>query len=202
VRASTDIGCAWTLVTGPAVEPISLADAKAQARITDDNSNALLSSYIATAREAAEEYLGRGLYTQTWKLSLDWFANVMPLPMAAPLASITSVKYYDEDGTLQTLATSYYDTDTVARPGAVVLKPDQSWPSVQSDRRNKRVEITYVVGWTAVSSIPEQIKQGIRLYVTYLDLDRDGMEENALKAREAAQRCWSDRVYWTAPEWC
>lgn len=202
MRSFTDIGCAWTLVTGPAQEPISLAEAKAQARITDDNSNTLLASYIATAREAAETYLGRGLYTQTWKLSLDWFANEIQLPRAAPLQSITHVKYYDSDGVQQTLATSYYDTDTVAEPGTVVLKADQTWPSVQSDRRNKRVEITYVIGHAAVSAIPEIIKQGIRLYVTYLDLDRDGMEENANKAREAAERCWSDRVYWTPPGWC
>jgi uncharacterized phiE125 gp8 family phage protein len=202
VPSFTDIGCAWTLVTGPASEPITLTEAKSQARITDTNSDSLISSYITVARQEAETYLGRGLYTQTWKLSLDWFTDVIPLPMAAPLASITSVKYYDEDGTLQTLSTSYYDTDTVAQPGTVVLKPDQTWPSVQSDRRNRRVEITYVVGWSATNLIPELIKQGIRLYVTYLDLDRDGMEDRALAAKQAAERCWSDRVYWTPPRWC
>jgi uncharacterized phiE125 gp8 family phage protein len=202
VRGSTDIGCAWSLVTAPTLEPITLAEAKAQARITDDNSNNLLNSYIRTAREAAEEWMGRGLLTQTWKFTLDWFVNEIPLPMAWPLQSITSVKYYDEDGTQQTLATSYYDADTVSRPGQVVLKPSQSWPSVQSERRNGRVEVIYVVGYTAASAVPDLIKQGIRLYVTYLDLDRDGMEENALRARDAAQRCWSDRVEWSPPEWC
>jgi uncharacterized phiE125 gp8 family phage protein len=198
---SCDIGCAWTLITGPAEEPITPAEAKEQARILDDNSNSVLVAYIRTAREAAEAYMGRGLLTQTWQLVLDGWANIVPLPMASPLQSITSVKYYDDAGVQQTLATSVYDLDTVSRPGTVVLKADQTWPSVQSMRRSGVIEITYVVGWLTPESIPERIRQGVRQYVTYLDLDRDGMEMGALQALQAAERCWSDRISWTAPQW-
>ena len=66
----------------PTLEPITLAEAKAQTRITDDYSNELLLSYIRTARAEAEQHLGRGLLTQTWKLALESFADVMSLPMA------------------------------------------------------------------------------------------------------------------------
>jgi len=196
-----DIGCAWSLVTGPAEEPISLEEAKDHARILDDNSNSVVRAYIASAREAAEAYMGRGLLTQTWKLVLDGWANIIPLPMASPLQSITSVKYYDDAGVQQTLATSVYDLDTVSRPGTVVLKPDQVWPSLQSIRRNGAIEITYVVGWLTPDVIPERIRQGVRQYVTYLDLDRDGMEMGAQQAQQAAERCWSDRISWSAPQW-
>lgn len=201
MRSSTDIGCAWALVTGPTQEPITLAEAKAQARITDDHSNSLLLAFIKTAREEAERLMGRGLYTQTWKLTLDWWPTVIPLPMAGPLQSVTHVKYYDADGVQQTLATSYYDTDTLSLPGRVVLKPEQSWPTLQSDRRNGRIEIQYVVGSSTIADIPETWKQGIRAYVTYLDLDRDGMEDGASRARKAAEACWRDIVYWVPPTW-
>jgi uncharacterized phiE125 gp8 family phage protein len=196
-----EIGCSWTLQTAATLSALSLSDAKQHLRITDNASDLVIAQYIAAATEEAEQYMGRGLLTQTWKLQLDWFANVMPLPMAAPLQSVTSVKYYDTDGTQQTLSTDYYGTDTVARPGAVVLKPGQSWPSVQSERRNGRVEIVYVVGFTSADAIPERIRQGLRQFVAYLDLDRDGLEPLALNARQAAERCWSDRVTWTPPEW-
>jgi uncharacterized phiE125 gp8 family phage protein len=196
-----EIGTAWTLVTGPTVPPISVDEAKDQARISDTASDLLIANYIEAAREAAELYMGRGLLTQTWKLTLDAFANVIPLPMAAPLQSITSVKYYDENGVLQTLATSVYDTDLVSRPGRVTLKVDQTWPTLQTLKRNGLVEITYVVGWTSADLIPERIKQGIRQYVTYLDQDRDGMDVRALDAQQAAERCWSDRIGWAAPQW-
>ncbi len=204
-----EIGCAWTLVTAPAIEPISLEDAKQHARITDYNSDALLTSYIQTAREAAQDCLGRGILTQTWKIVLDAFANVIQLPMAAPLqndagatpSTAVTVQYYDTDGTLQTLATTVYDVDTVSRPGRVVLKPGQSWPSVQSERRAGAVVITYVVGWTSADEVPERIKQGIRQYVAFLDFDREGAEVRALEALQAAERCWSDRIHWSAPQW-
>lgn len=196
-----EIGCAWTLVTGPTVEPITIDQAKQQARIADLNSDGVLAGYISTAREAAEQTLNRGLLTQTWKLVLDGWANIIPLPMAAPLQSVTTVQYYDTTGTLQTLATSYYDIDTVSRPGRVVLKPDQTWPTLQSLRRNGAVEITYVVGWMTAVDVPERIKQGIKQYVTFLDADRDGLEPRALEAQQAAERCWVDRISWTPPTW-
>jgi uncharacterized phiE125 gp8 family phage protein len=206
--ADIEIPSEWTLVTGPAQEPVSLSEAKAQARITDDNSNAVLLGYITAAREAAEQYMARGLLTQVWKLTLDGWANVMPLPMAAPLQVATvggvaypKVEYYNSAGVLTTLATTVYDSDVVARPGRIVLKPGQSWPSLQGDRLNGRVVITYAVGWASVAAIPELIKLGIRLYITYLDADRDGMEPQAMAALEAARRCWGDRVYWAPPHY-
>jgi hypothetical protein len=91
--------------------------------------------------------------------------------------------------------------DTVCRPGAVVLKPDQLWPAVQTLNRKGAIEITYVVGWTDADSVPQRIKQGIAQYVTYLDQDRDGMDAAALQAQQAAERCWSDRIEWTPPRW-
>lgn len=194
-----EIPCAWSLVTAPAVEPVTLEEVKAQARILDDNTDGILASAIVTAREAAEQHMGRGLITQTWQYVLAAFANVIELPMAAPLQSAT-VQYYDGDGTLQTLATTYYSVDTVARPGRVVLKPGQSWPSVQSDRRDGAVIVTYVVGWTSADLVPERIKRGIAQYVTYLEMDRDGL--GGYDALQSAERCWSDRISWTQPRWC
>lgn len=189
----------WIRTVDPVLEPISIEDAKAQARISDGRSNSLLDSYIRAGREEAEAALGRGLYTQTWALTLGAFYNVMYLPMAAPLQSVTSIQYYDDNGALQTLSTSYYDVDTSSRPGRVTRKSNQVWPSLVADRPAGRVIITYVVGWTDVELIPERIKQGIRFWVTYLDADRTGMEIASKQARDAAAACWTDRVEWIEP---
>lgn len=198
----TDVACTWTRTVDPVEEPISLEEAKAQARVTDESSDGVFDGYIQTARQACEDYMGRGLFTQTWRMVLEDFADVIPLPMAAPLQSVSSITYYDVDGVSQTLSTSVYDTDTNSRPGCVVLKVNQSWPELQSGRLNGRVTITYVVGWTATGSIPQLIKHGLLMYVTYLDLDRDGMEAGAQAARRAAELCWADRVTWVPPQRC
>ena len=191
---ATDV-VSWTLVTGPVEEPITLAEAKAQARITDTNSDALIASYIKAAREAAEEYMNRGLFTQTWKLTRRAFAEVMYLPRAAPLQSV-SVQYYDANAALQTLASTFYTVDTVSRPGRIVRASNQLWPALQTDRLDGAVIITYVIGWASTALIPERIKQGIRLYVANLHEDREGIEPGSAQARDAAEACWTDRVHW------
>jgi hypothetical protein len=139
--------------------------------------------------------MARGLLTQTWALSLRRFADVIWLPRAAPLQNdVTTapvVQYYDTAGVLQTLASTSYVVDTTSRPGRIVRAPSQSWPAVQSDRLGGAVLVTYVVGWTSAALIPERIKQGLRIYVTWLDGNRDGMDGDHCAAAEA---CWNDRV--------
>lgn len=194
-----DIACEWSLVTAPAEEPLTLAEAKLHASITQDDDNLLTDAYRVAARQAAEQYLGRGLFTQTWQAQLAYWAEVIWLPMAAPLQSVTSVKYYDGDGVLQTLAASSYVVDTTSEPGRIYRAPNTAWPSVQADRL-VRVIVTYVCGWTSVDTIPELIKQGIRLYLATSDADRVGADSAAAKA--AAEACWRayGQVFWRPPE--
>lgn len=195
----------WARTVDPAVPVVSVREMKDHARITQTEGDATLLRYIYAATDAAEQYMNRGLMTQTWTLTLRWFADVMYLPMASPLQNDPDastepiVQYYDTAGVLQTLATSSYDVDTVSRPGRILRKANISWPALQSGKLGGRVVITYVVGWTDPSLIPERIKQGIRLYVTWLDADRDGMDPNGERGRQAAESCWADQVYTIEP---
>ncbi len=198
---SYEVRCRWTVTVPPTEEPVSLEEAKAHARITDSNSDGVIDSFIVVAREACEGFTGRGLLTQTRQLVLDRFVDIIPLPYAAPLQSVSSITYYDTNGALQTLATSVYDVDTIVRPAEVVLKPNQTWPETQYERINGAVTIEYIVGWSTPGDVPERMKQGIRQFVAYLELDRDGMEPQALAAKAAAERHWTDRVEWTPPRW-
>lgn len=192
----------WIRTVEPSEPPISLQDARDQLRWTQPQGNARIQRYIDAATAAAEDQLGRGLLTQTWQLTLPWFADILWLPMAAPLQNNAAanpstapiVQYYDTAGVLQTLATSYYTVDTVSRPGRILRAPNQSWPGVQSGRLGARVIITYVVGWTSAALVPETIKQGCRLYVGLSDADADGLDPNHDRALQAAYNCWTDRV--------
>jgi len=188
----------WARIVEPVVEPITISEAKDQVRLTTDDNNVNLNRYIKTAREAAEDTLNRGLLTQTWRLQRAAFADLMSLPMAAPLQTdVTTapvVEYYDITGVLQTLDPSVYRVDPLSRPARIALAPLQMWPSIQD--RDDAVRITYVVGWQTPAQVPERIKQGIRQYVAYLDAVRDGLDVQAHAAEQAAERCWIDRVYW------
>lgn len=189
----------WVLVTGPAQEPITIDDAKRHLRISQTQDDVTIRRMLQAAREAGEDYMNRGFFTQTWKFTLARWADQIALPRAAPLQSVTTVQYYDSNNALQTLSTSIYDVDTTSRPGRITRASNQSWPALSADRHIGRVVITYVVGFTSVDLIPERWKQGIRIYLGLFDRNRDGLEVGGDKAREAAEACWSDIVQWIEP---
>lgn len=191
------IRCEWALVAGPQQEPLSLDDAKLDARVDIDEENAKIVRDVAAARDDAEQYMGRGLFTQTWKLELSGWVDEVSLPMAAPLQSITSVQYYAADGTLTTLATSYYEAKTTPEPGLLVRTPNHVWPALESDR-TLPIIITYVVGWADVADIPARILDGIAVMARarYERLTGKAWEDS----RSAAESCWASyRVWWKPP---
>jgi uncharacterized phiE125 gp8 family phage protein len=201
------VGVNWEFsrTVDPVQEPVTLTDAKLHCRALMDvpDEDPIVRSYVRAAREVGEGYTERGWFTQTWKLTGPGWADEIQLPMAAPLQSVTSVKYYDENGTLQTLATSYYDVDTTSRPGRVCRAADQTWPALQSDRKSWRVEIVYVVGWTTVAAIPESFKVGTMLLTDHLYENRSsvqvGVGIGAVELPLGLTAFFGDRVYWTPP---
>jgi len=191
----------WTVTTAPVLEPFTVEEAKAQIRSVQNQEDGIVASYIKAARAQAEKYLGRGLLTQSITLNISDFVPVLSLPMAAPLASVTTVKYYDTDGNQQTLASTYYTVDTISRPGRIALAANQSWPAVQSTRKVTRIEIIYVVGYTTRDLIPDEIKQGMRVLIGNMNADREGMDPNTEQALRVAKMFWADRVFWIPPQY-
>jgi uncharacterized phiE125 gp8 family phage protein len=152
------------LVTAPASEPITLAQAKVQCRIESDSTahDDDLTALITEARVYLEKRLSRQLFTATWDLFLDEFPAsteiYVPLP---PLQSVTHLKYYDTDGTQQTWSAANYHVSTdESEPGRIVLAPAVSWPAAQL--RADAVNVRFVAGWTAV---PEPLKRAVKLLV-------------------------------------
>jgi uncharacterized phiE125 gp8 family phage protein len=159
------------LVTPPAAEPITLTEAKSHLNVTGSTKDTEITSLIVTARRILERYLNRAILTQTWKVYADCWMNGMKIPYPR-LQSITHVKYYDINGTLQTLnASSYYWTITSDEPGRIVRKYDVTYPELQYGRPDA-IEIQFVAGWLATASapdygvVPEDIKHAMKLLIT------------------------------------
>jgi uncharacterized phiE125 gp8 family phage protein len=161
----------------PTQEPITVAEAKQHCRALADvpDEDRMMADYVRAARDAYEAYTERAAMTQTWRWTLDNFCDEMVLPMAAPLQSVTSVKYYDTAGTQQTLATTYYRVDTDSTPGIVRLKPDQAWPDVQTTR-GQAVEIVYVCGHASVAAVPQSVKSGMYFLIDHLYENRGAVQ--------------------------
>jgi uncharacterized phiE125 gp8 family phage protein len=161
------------LITAPAVEPITLVEARAHLRITADGSppthadDDYVTALIQAARQhldGKDGWLNRALITQTWELVLDEFPDQeirIPLP---PLQSITSIKYDDADGVEQTVDPANYVVDTKAQPGWVVPVSTYSWPSTM-DTINA-VRVRFAAGYGAAgTNVPMPIRQAMLLLV-------------------------------------
>jgi uncharacterized phiE125 gp8 family phage protein len=64
------------LVTAPDDEPVSLQEAKQHCRVDISEDDALISGYIKSARQQAEQICRRAFMPQTWQIALDKF----PMP--------------------------------------------------------------------------------------------------------------------------
>ena len=155
------------LITEPADEPVTLAEAKDHLRIEHTLDDTMIETCIAAARQYSEKYLWRGIVTQTWERVMSSFyedASCMWHLPKGNLQSVTHVKYLDLDGNQQTWATTEYEVDSTSLPGCVRLGYDKSYPSTR-DVWNA-VVTRYVVGWNQ-ADVPAAIKQGVLLLTAH-----------------------------------
>jgi len=142
-----------TLITGPTVEPVSLAEAKRHLRLTSDDTakDGEIASLIVAARTRVQQDTNLALVTSTWETYLDCFpvGTRLELPLP-PLQSVTHVKYTDTDAAETTVDGSYYHVDTVRRPGRIVLAYGQQWPTATLRTANGIV-VRFVAGYAAYS---------------------------------------------------
>jgi uncharacterized phiE125 gp8 family phage protein len=136
----------WQITTRPACEPISVTEAKLNARVDIATDDTIFASLITAAREWCEGYQNRTFVAQTITLKMNNFnGSFIELPMP-PLVSVTSVKYNDINGTEQTVATTVYGVDTTSEVGKIYLKYNQTWPS-DCRGHHQDVTIVYVAGY-------------------------------------------------------
>lgn len=157
-----------SLVTAPAVEPLTLAEAKLYLRVDSTTENSLITGKIVAARQWVETYTRRALITQTWDFRYRYFMDIRePLILPkAPLQSVTSITYLDEDGVSQTLASSNYTVRTLsgatAGRGYIELNDDVSLPSLYTDAIAP-VVVRAVCGYGVAVDVPDGIKMAIYL---------------------------------------
>jgi len=143
---------------------VSLEQAKRHLNVEHSDDDDLITSYIASATRSLDGYrglLGRALVTQTWRQSFCRFGRYFRLELS-PIASISSVKYFDTSNIEQTVADTVYTLHADALGPFVMLKPDQSWPSSYS--RIDAVTIEYIAGEPA-DDVDPQIKTAITMCV-------------------------------------
>lgn len=157
----------YAVTTAPSAEPIHLAEAKLHLRtVTGDTSedSMLISPLITAAREYCEQVTGRALAAQTIQAYPEtWGLWRLPRP---PIVSVTSIKYYDVDDAVSTLAAADYQVDTV--DGLVNIL---EWPGADLRVLNPIV-VEYVAGY---ATLPMAIRQAMLLLIAHWYQNREAV---------------------------
>ena len=81
----------------------------------------------------------------------------------APVTSVTSVTYYDDNNDLQTLSASNWEADVLGNPARFRLK---SIPSVYD--RMGALQVYFTCGYSSADLVPKDIKQALLLIIGHL----------------------------------
>ena len=180
----------------PAVEPVSLTEAKTQLRIdsSDTSYDTEITGLITAARQWIEQRFGISLITQTRTQKQDQLYERYPIYrnflgpyysrttlglLYPPVQSITSFKYIDTDGNQQTFTAYTAQGLTTPRVGALDIEtprlyPNVTWPVFKWIP--DAIEIEYVCGYgDDATYVPEVIKIAIKMVLSHFFENR--MEE-------------------------
>ena len=163
----SELPMALVLTAGPAVEPVSLADAKAHLRIDGSDEDALLGSLIVTSRLHVESVTGLALITQSWSYFMDTWPRgpAVKLPLR-PVQSIAAVRIYDRNAVVTTLDPETYLLDGAAAPARLVRQDGVTWPHPR--RVANSIEIAFTAGFgNTAEDVPAPTRQAILLLVAH-----------------------------------
>lgn len=173
------------IITAASVEPVTLNEAKLHLKmdgVTADD--ALIETLIEAARQSAEEYCGIKFIDTVVEDVFDRFPkggfqkNDCFYLMIGNVSSVDYVKYYDENGDLQTWNASQYLVDNYRKQARICLMPNVTFPTYDSDRANG-VLVRYNAGFGATAAdVPAVIKQAILLIIGYLYNNREDKIKN------------------------
>lgn len=170
--------------TPPATTAYDLAAAKAHARITHSAEDAVVTLIADAAADVLGDYLGLSWISAgfTWNpetmvsppspLADFWYTAypdgtrnypAVSLPYG-PATAITSIKYKDQAGVLQTWGASNYQLDT--RVGRVLPAPGATWPAPGLGYVNP-YEIVFTAGYANRAAIPARLTLALHQLIGY-----------------------------------
>ena len=159
-----------TRATGPAVEPLTVAEAKLHLRVDTTEDDTYIGTLITAAREWVENYLDRTLITTQLILRAAEFPTeelelARPPMVASGTATAVVITYTLADTTTATLSTALYRVDRTTTPGNVAPVINGTWPSDVIEDANA-VAVTYWAGYGPTSaSVPATIRHAMLMLI-------------------------------------
>lgn len=185
----------WIVVEPPEEEPVTLERARMQIRVTTNDGSpgttphdAILEDQIRTAREYIEQASGRRFMEQTLERSFSSWPCKLDI---TPVQSITHIKYIDNDGVLQTLATDQYSLEQ-NEPPVIHRGFDVIYPVIRYVWN--AVTVRVVAGYATADAVPQMAKQAILMLMAHWFENREDTSPVEIRSVPRAVSDLIDRI--------
>ncbi|WP_420135313.1 head-tail connector protein [Rhodopseudomonas sp.] len=147
------------LLTGPTVEPWTLAELKAFLRVDHDADDAVIASLLAAARSQVEALTRRALLLQSWRLSYDaWPRDSRIRLRIGPLHALTGARVIDSAGVAQEIDLARFVVDAA---DGVIAAPPGSLPQPGCGAAGIALDVELGFG-TTPGDVPELLRHAVR----------------------------------------
>lgn len=170
------------LIQPPALEPVSLAEAREWLRDDGLEENQIIQTLIVSARMTIEAYTRRFMIEQKWRLTFDlWPESVtvdrkMELPLA-PCRGVDAIRVYDEPNISYTLDARDFCLSTSSDNARLLFFLQPRVPG----RSYEGVEIDLTVGYGAQpNDTPPPLRRALLMLVAAWRENRGDLPEISL----------------------
>lgn len=168
----------FALTVAPALEPVSLVEAKAHCRVEIDADDALFSSMITRARRQVEELTGRALISQTWTATLDRWSDELQAVDAFPFyTSPTHRRVKLRPAPVASITSLVVDGVTITA-GNYALRGNELW--IKPDVADSTADLgggivaTFVAGYgAAATDVPESLRLAMLMLIAHFYENRE-----------------------------
>jgi uncharacterized phiE125 gp8 family phage protein len=149
------------LLSGPAIEPLSLQEAKNWLRIDTNLEDTLVQALVTSARVVIEAHAGVQMITQSWRIVMDRWPQAWPMPLPLrPLISVEAVRIIDDIGAAESLPSTEYILDLAGMHPRLHFSIQPPPPG----RPLAGIEIDVISGFgPAAMDVPEPLRQAVRV---------------------------------------
>ncbi|MBV1693727.1 MAG: head-tail connector protein [Hyphomicrobiales bacterium] len=171
------------LTSGPIVEPVSLAEARAHLRIDTTDEDAYIASLITTSRLHIETALDVALMRQQWSLFLDTWPAARPLTLPLrPVMSLDAVRTFSPSGEPTTYEPDGFELDAVSSPARLYRKPQTRFTG--PFRTANAIEIAFTAGFGSIpADVPAPLRQALLLLLAHWYEHREIVADDTAKTR-------------------
>jgi uncharacterized phiE125 gp8 family phage protein len=152
------------LLTAPAVEPLSLAEAKAFLRVEHNDDDDVIEALVSASRIHIETQTRRALITQAWRLAFDAWPESGRMPVVpGPLQDLTAARVYDFGNAAHAVDVQNFVADVGGSALAFA-----TWAVPAPGRIAAGIELDVTVGYgDAATDVPEPLRQAVRLLTAH-----------------------------------